>query len=942
MRLGCWGIVALMTAARMVVAQELPRPLPPEKPQIPDQVAPRTAFQRPLLGPPGTIVPDTPAILPPQPPGTYLPEGARVPLPAGSTRQIFRFAPRYDRYNATLVPSGPNEQRLTFVGGLIVNITYETAPAKPGESPGVEEIEFAADSGVVWIKNGPAGDALSGFTQETKPGEKPMESELFLMGNVVIRTKAEAKIGTTAQNVTNTLRAEQIFYDVNGNRCIALNANLELATEGTPDAVYLTGQEVQRLGQNEWRAFDAEAFASRLPSDPSLILESGQISYTRRRIVRQNIFGVPYRNPKTGATEVSSEQILTGRNVVGRYVGVPFFYLPYLRTDASDPLGPLAGIGFGNDRIFGFQFFTTWDPYKLLALRPPQGHRWRLHLDYLGDRGPGIGSDYFYSNTRGGLFGGRMPEPTDDDYALGEWTLDGPNRGESRLYGLSDGGRDLLGGLRNDKKNPAYRGRAFWFHDQDFLNDTKGYRWARFQGQFAYQSDRDFREQFYKQEFDTARNLESYAYLNGGSGNLGGSLLLQGNTFRPWVTETQSLPRADAYWLGETFFDLLNYNARASAGYYRFHPAEQAPLPVLPTDQTAVNLGRFHLNQELSAPFDLGPFRLTPYGTVDLAYYTQDRSGDSTGRLYGGGGARASLPYQRLYESVDSELFNLKGLMHKGQWSLNYLYAKSNVDYQRLPQLDRLNDDAIDQSYRYIRPLQSLYVPGPAGVALQNSSLFDPQNLAIRRLVENRVDTLDDMHVFQFENHHRFQTKRGFPGSEHTVDYLTLDTGISFYPQKDRDNFGKSWSNLNYAALWNVGDRTAITSSGWFDPFDSGAKYFSVGTNLNRPDGTNFYVGYRQIDPIRSRAVTAAIGYQLSRRYSTFLSSTYDFGIQSALSNTIMLNRIGTDVTISLGFTYNAIVNNFGVQLTVIPNIVGLFANPMNGRIVGTQNLGIR
>jgi hypothetical protein len=296
-------------------------------------------------------------------------------------------------------------------------VTYETAPLKPGDSPGVEEIEFAADNGVVVVKGSGSGNVLgSGIEAESRPGEKKVEAELFMMGNVVIRTKAESKLGNTpASNFTNTLRADQVYYQVNENRCIALDANLELATEGSQDAVYLTGKQVQRLGQNEWRALDAEAFASRLPSDPALTLSSREITYTQRRIVRQNIFGIPYRNAKTGETEVSSEQILTGTNVVGQYSGVPFFYLPYLRTDATDPLGPLAGIGFGNDRIFGFQLFTTWDIYKLLALRPPPSHRWQLHLDYLGDRGPGLGSDYYYQNTRGGLFGGTTPEPIDDD-----------------------------------------------------------------------------------------------------------------------------------------------------------------------------------------------------------------------------------------------------------------------------------------------------------------------------------------------------------------------------------------------------------------------------------------------------------------------------------------------------------------------------------------------
>ena len=418
----------------------------------------------------------------------------------------------------------------------------------------------------------------------------------------------------------------------------------------------------------------------------------------------------------------------------------------------------------------------------------------------------------------------------------------------------------------------------------------------RFQGQFAYQSDRDYREQFYKQEFDVARNLESYAYVNGAVNNLGGSLLAQGNFLRPWVTESQALPRLDGYLIGQTFFnDYLSYSARGSAGYFRFRPATAAPLPVVPTDLQRVDTGRFGVNQELAAPFDLGPVRLSPYGILDTTYYTEDLTGSGRGRLYGGGGVRATLPYTKYFD-VDSELFNVKGLNHKGIIQANYFYARSNTDYTRLPQLDRLADDGIDQAYRYIRPAQTIYVPGPDGVALAVSQQFDPQRLAIRRLLENRIDTLDDIHVLQLEQHHRLQTKRGFPGSEHTVDWFTLDTSISLFPEKARDNFGKTIGLSEYSALWNVGDRTSVSSSGWIDPLDVKTRYFSAGSNFSRPDGTLFHLSYRQIDPISSRAVTLAAGYQLSRRYSTFLSSTYDFGIQSALSNTLTLNRIGTDV----------------------------------------------
>jgi ABC-type dipeptide/oligopeptide/nickel transport system permease subunit len=55
------------------------------------------------------------------------------------------------------------------------------------------------------------------------------------------------------------------------------------------------------------------------------------------------------------------------------------------------------GLGVGQDRIFGTQIYTNWVVYKLLALKPPPGHSWRLGLDYLSDRGPAATTIYNYT-----------------------------------------------------------------------------------------------------------------------------------------------------------------------------------------------------------------------------------------------------------------------------------------------------------------------------------------------------------------------------------------------------------------------------------------------------------------------------------------------------------------------------------------------------------------
>jgi hypothetical protein len=48
----------------------------------------------------------------------------------------------------------------------------------------------------------------------------------------------------------------------------------------------------------------------------------------------------------------------------------------------------------------------------------------------------------------------------------------------------------------------------------------------------------------------------------------------------------------------------------------------------------------------------------------------------------------------------------------------------------------------------------------------------------------------------------------------------------------------------------------------------------------------------------------------------------YDFGTSQALSNSLVLTRMGSDLQVSIGITYNALQNNFGATFMIIPNLV--------------------
>ncbi len=167
--------------------------------------------------------------------------------------------------------------------------------------------------------------------------------------------------------------------------------------------------------------------------------------------------------------------MVTAYGAVPKVLGVPVWYFPRVRTDATDPLGPFVGAGFGQNRIFGTQFYTTWDMFDLLALKPPPGHRWRLDLDYLSKRGPAVGTDYIYQLPS------INPGAVRHRWAHQALRHQRPRRRHPRRRPRAAAGRS---------RNSA-AGRC-WRHQQEIIEGLY------FQGQVAYLSDKNFLEQYYK------------------------------------------------------------------------------------------------------------------------------------------------------------------------------------------------------------------------------------------------------------------------------------------------------------------------------------------------------------------------------------------------------------------------------------------------------------
>ncbi len=935
---------ALKTEVVRAQAPDLtqPPPVPMDMRQL-DALAPvptRQAAEQNPPQPPQQQIVLTPE-LPAGPPGTPTVTLAAQPKPGDPVVPVEKPATQFSLTPRTSQPLQvkpfpmDKEQAIVITGGAIIRIvapyvpkvTVQGAPPPAnGVPPPIPEvqiriIEIAADRVVAWTRGGlqdlmddaPPPEPVPGQPAKAQPAH---DYEFYFSGNVEIRQTLPKKYQGKDVVQPVDLRCKEAYYDYSPaalatgdpgrNVAIILDTDLQVRQPGLPDPVRIVAPVARQLNESIFEFDRTETSASKLTYGPGLYTTTGEASLESKHVLKQTIFGSQYLSRQTGEPEYEDQLIFRGWNVVVWLEGIPVFWLPYLQGDARDPLGPLRSLSIGySNNIFGFEFMTSWNVFDLIGIDPILDTGWTVDFDYMSLRGPAMASEF---NSHGkGLFG-----------ISGNYSVD--------IKGMiiHDDGVDVLGGNRGQEvifgnppgtvlpiTHPDWRGRLY----AEFNWQELPYN-LTLQTKLGIISDNHFLDQYYNPEWLNGPNQETFFYVKQQDSDWAWTFNFEPR-IRNWITETEVLPAVQGFWIGQDFLDAFNYTARASAGYYRLETTHQQPMAFEPTD-ISEGTGRVDFWQELALPFQLGAFKVVPYGIFDMTYYSEDINGNEDFRTLGGGGVRGSIPFSRLYPDVCSELFNLDGIYHKIVLSGDYSWVHSDRSHYLFPQLDRLNDDASDQALRDIRPQQ--FAINPANAIMLNSGFFDPQLFALRKLVDASIDTLDSMEVLTLDVRQRWQTKRGYPGQEHVIDWMTLEVSASIFPQADRDDFGKTLNFYTYDWTWNIGDRTTLFSGGWFDPHDGGARVWSFGTQFNRPDGSALSVGYRQIDPLDSKQVIASLSVPFSSKYTIGAATSYDFGTNTQI-NTLTVTRTGTDLVVSLGLTYNSVLSNFGFMFEIYPNL---------------------
>ncbi|MFK7767702.1 MAG: organic solvent tolerance protein OstA [Mariniblastus sp.] len=867
------GIVEDSSAVRQATFAQQPMVISPQTGQV-QSVAP--AFQTPQVP---QFAQPTPATIGPQ---GFANQG---PVNPGQTVQqnspfSFEIFGRDSTVKPNLTrlpnPNNPNEWLVYAVGGIQIQIDSPELAGQPQFKGDKDpKLYLAAESMVNWQFTMPDGTTRNQF---------------YLEGDVVFVKGSRA------------IYAERMFYDLEAQAGTILKAEILTKVRDYQGDVRLKADVVQQYDENNIQAFGSAFTTSRL-GVPRYWLQSQTIGLERTQVPKLDPVTLqPEMDLTTGLFNTQDEYLVDSQKNRIYFGGVPVFAWPRLRTSLSNPSLFLDRFGVNNDRIFGFQLTTGWDMYQLLGLRqPPQGTKWIGLLDYLSERGVGVGSEFDYQ--RNSLFG-----------------IPGKVSGQYKSWFINDSGLDFLGRDRaNIVPEEEFRGRISATHRHDF---APGYQ---LRAEIGYVSDRNFLEQFYEREWDTRKDHTTGFWLERNVGtqsfNLTGDLQI--NDF---FTHTSGL-NFKQFVLGQQVFNnRAIWHSQTQAGYVRMRTAEApttaAELAKFDPLAWEANVDGFRVGtrHEIDFPMQVGPVKVIPYLLGDMTFWQEDLSGNDLTRAYGQAGVKASLPMWKVDPAVQSVLWNVNGLAHKVNFELDAFYSDASQDLDELALYDQLDDDPQEHFRR--RFAFDTFGIAPGGNV---PTRYDERNYAFRSGMQGNVtapstEIADDLSAIKFGVRQRWQTKRGLPGRERIIDWVTLDMQTTLFPNAARDNFGADFGMFDYDFRWYVGDRFSLSSDGFFDFFSQGLRTASFGANITRPEIGDVYVGYRMIEgPISSNILTAALTYRMSDKWGVKAGGQVDFGETGTIGQTLNFVYIGESFLWQFGFNYDVSRDNLGFRFGFEP-----------------------
>jgi len=782
------------------------------------------------------------------------------------------------------------EQVLWAVGNSSTSVGYAVNVSPAG---GVEpQVEWDREAGIATV----IGRTYVWWHIEDERTGQVLLLELQADNAVLWRAKKEPATGSEADGYRDiiavyvsgdvmmtvgprTIRAEEVYYDLQTSKAIAVKAvmrNFDVS-RGVP--IYVRADKLKQLAHDKFAAEDVTLTTSEF-YQPQISLNASNVII---------IDTTPLDEQDGGISDSSYDAQM--RDVRLKLYDETVLYWPFVRSNLQRPDMPLKGVRTGYDRIWGTSIETHWYLARLLGLQEPDGTQSTLTVDYYSERGLGCGAKIDYSG---------------EDYF-----------GRILGYGIDDHGEDWLGrhpSRRNLRPPRELRGRSKLQH-RHFLP----YDW-QLTAEVSYLSDENFLEQYYRSEFNTAKEQETLVHLKRIEDNWGLSFLGK-SRINNFANKLEELPGTEFHLTGQSLFgDRFTFYSDSQASRFR-HRFGAGAVPVGPESYFTFASTRNELDMPMTfCRSRVVPFMAGTFGYEDGAGFQTDIDGSTIGsedRIWiGEAGVRVSpQPFWRTYPDVKSRLWDLNQLRH------------------------------------IISPQLTAVLYGESDLVVEQR---DTLNIGLSQ---------------------RLQTKRGYGNKQRTVDWMQLDLEFTWVnnsgdassgpdrfiwnkpfiplvnqvstmmPPLDRRSGGMFGPQRNYFGadfVWRLSDTVAILSDMNFDMQSGVVQQFNVGFSRMCWPNLSYYIGSRYLrrvtilDPITGRslqegsnAFTFAATYVIDPRYTLVFSQQFDFDYGANLRSDVTLirkyHRLCFGITFSAdgSLDRNAIV--FGIWPEGVPELgVGL------------------
>ncbi len=643
-----------------------------------------------------------------------------------------------------------------------------------------------------------------------------------------------------------TIRADEMYYDFERKKAIAINAvmrNFDVS-EGIP--VYVRAAKLKRLSEKIFAADNITLTTSEFYL-PQISLNASSVIITDTTIIDEQ---------EERVSKSSYEALM--HDVSLKMYDKTIFYLPVVRSNLERPDSPIKSAHAGYDSTWGAVLETRWYLARLLGLREPEGTDSTFALDYYSKRGVGSGVqiDYARENHFGTILG----------------------------YGIRDRGEDRLGraASRRDLKSPReLRGRFFWQH-RHFLP----YNW-QLTSEVSYTSDRNFIESYYRSEFNVGKEQETLVHLKRIEDNWGLSFLgkVRINDF---VNKLEEMPTAEFHWTGQSLLDdRLTFYSDSQVSRFRQRMA---------SGSSAVSQKFFTFvseRAELDMPMTIGKAKVVPFVAGTVAYedglgFYRELGGATAGRednvYLGEAGFRvSSQPYWKVFPDVKSRLWDLNQLRHVIR---PYVTAVGFIESDSvIEQRDMLN---VGISQR----LQTKRGTG------NKARTVDWMRLDMDVTFVNDSATTSPAPDRFIWNKPFIPLMNRFSGT------------VPLRDRRSSDMFGPRRNYFGADYIWRLSDTSAVLSDMNFDMQSAVVQQFNVGFSHLRWPNLSYYIGSRYLRRLvignekGSNAFTFALTYVLDPRYTIVFSQQYDFDYGANVRREIALIRRYHRVY--CGLTYSA------------------------------------